>query len=341
MFKRSLRISPRRKGNLLPMFAILLLMLTACAAPASPIEEAAETLPALNAVTLAADEPLRVVVSTNLVADLVARVGGDAIELITLMPVGVDPHSYTTTPQDLRTLNEAHVIFVNGLGLEESLLPVLEELDSDTPVVSVNAGVATRSFGSVENANEEDGEAQAAEEEGADPHTWLSVPNVMQWAETVATTLGALDPPNAATYTAAAQAYHGELAALDAELRGQIDTLPVAQRKLVTDHDEFGYFAADYGFEIVGAVIPAYSTTAQASAQELAALQDLIAAEAVPAIFVGTSVNPDLAKRLASDLGIAVVTLYTASLSEANGPAPDYPTLMRYNVNAIVTALSE
>ena len=310
---------------------------------AQVIQDAAPALPTVSPPALDEGERLRVVATTNLVADVVARVGGDSVDLHTLIPLNADPHSYTATPQDLRWLSEAHVIFVNGLGLEESLLPALRSLETEAPLVSVNAGVPTLALdGEAAHADEPHTDAvhtDGIHSAGVDPHTWLDVMNVAIWAENVAAILSEMDPAHAADYHAAAAAYQAELEALDAALREEIATLPPQARKLVTDHHEWGYFAAAYGFEQVGAVLPAYSTMAAASAQELAALQDQIAAAGVPAIFVGTTVNPNLAQQIAADLGIAVVPLYTSSLSDADGPAATYVEMMRYDVRAIVDAL--
>ncbi len=298
-------------------------------------EAAAETLPTLSAAELAAGAKLNVVATTTLVADVARRVGGDAIDLTILMPPGVDPHNYTATPQDLRTLNDADLILINGYDLEAPLMPVLTTLDGDAPVVGVSAGIVPLVPDEADGASDAHGEYDYA----ADPHTWLSVPNVMLWADNVASVLAARDPAHASEYATAAATYREELLALDTELRAQIETLPPAQRKLVTDHDEFGYFAQEYGFDVVGALIPAVSTLAAASAQELAALQDLIRAEDVLVIFMGANVNPDLATQLVDDLGIQVVTLNISSLTEADGPIPDYATLMRTLVNAVEAAL--
>jgi zinc/manganese transport system substrate-binding protein/manganese/iron transport system substrate-binding protein len=307
---------------------------------------AAEVLPALEPLTLAEGEKLRVVATTNLVAEVARRVGGEAIELTTLMPLGSDPHTYTPTPEDMRALNDAHVILINGLGLEEALMSTLTELDNPVPVVSVNAGTAPLTYGQATEegtvATEGQAEAEAATQMHLlDPHTWLSVTNVMVWVDNVVASFAMLDTLNVDDYLSNAGAFQEELTALDAELRAQIDTLPAERRKLVSDHQEFNYFAQDYGFEIVGAVIPGLSTMAEPSAQELAALQDTITAAGVDTIFVADNVDDSAVNQLATDLGLEVVKLYTSSLSEADGPAPDYPTLMRALVNSIVTALAE
>lgn len=294
------------------------------------------TLPPVTAVTLAAGEKLQVVATTNLVADLVAQVGGEHITLYTLMGPAVDPHSYTSTPEDMRTLEDAQVVFINGLHLEEALAERLAALTA--PVVAVNVGVTLRELEPDEHS--ETAAAADHHHEGADPHTWQRVANVKQWLENVRTTLRQLDPPHAAAYDAAADAYLVQLDALDAEIRAKVATIPAANRKLVTDHETFGYFADEYGFTIVGALIPSLSTSAEPSAQALAALQDQVTKAGVKAIFVGTTVNPHLADQLAQDLGIQVVSLYSDSLSAPAGPAATYLAFMRFNVNAIVAALN-
>lgn len=306
----------------------------------------AEVLPALEPLTLAEDEKLRVVATTSLVADVARRVGGDAITLTTLMPLGVDPHSYAPTPQDLRALNDAHVILLNGLGLEEALIPMLTELENPVPVVSVNAGMAPLTYGEGSEAqllaSEKEANVMAEEAEHLlDPHTWLSVNNVLIWVDNVAATFATLDTVHVDSFFSNAGTLQDELTALDVELREQIDTLPAEQRKLVTDHQELNYFAQDYGFEVVGAVIPGVSTMTASTAQQLAAIQDAITAAGVSAIFVGENVDNSVVNQLANDLGLDVVKLYLSSLSDADGPAPDYSTLMRYNVGIIVDALSQ
>ena len=349
-----------------------------------------DSLPALTPVNLAEGSRLQVVASTNIIADVVAKVGGDSIDIFSLIPIGADPHSFEPTPRDLVLLNGAHVIFVNGLGLEEQVEPIIDSLDSEGVVVSVNTGVDTSKLGDEiheddehsdeiheddehsdeihedddehsdeihedddehsdeihEEEHEEDHEDREGDEdhhhhEGADPHTWFSIHAVEQWVENIEHVLRALDPANAAIYTANAQAYLVELEALAEEVEALLAALPAEKRKLVTDHDSFGYFAAAYDFDVVGTVIPSFSTLASPSAGELAKLQDQIEEEGVQAIFVGTTITPDIAQQLAADTGIQVVILYTGSLSDEGGPAASYVDFMRYNVTAIVNALKE
>ena len=140
-----------------------------------------------------------------------------------------------------------------------------------------------------------------------------------QWVENVEHVLSELDPENAETYAANAEGYRSELEALEVELAAIVAELPQEKRKMVTDHDSFGYFADEYDFEIIGTVMPSFSTMASPSAAQLAQLHDQIESQAIKAIFVGTTVNPDVAQAIADDTGVRIVALYTGSLSEAGG----------------------
>ncbi len=289
-------------------------------------------LPQLSPAELSSGERLAVVATTNIIEDVVSQVGGNFIHLVGLMPVGADPHGFAPTPRDLIALNDAHVIFINDLGLEETLNSVLRSLDGEGVFVSVNTGVETIQLGEQVHSQEE-------HSDGVNPHTWFSVHAVMQWVDNIEQVLTALDPAHADAYASNANDYLKELAALEVELEKKVVELPPKQRKLVTDHDSFGYFAEAYGFDIVGTVIPSLSTVASPSAAQLAALEDWIEAEGVKAVIVGNTVNSSLSKQLAADTGIEIVTVYTGSLGEPDGPAGTYLDFMRYNMTKIVDAL--
>ena len=177
------------------------------------------------------------------------------------------------------------------------------------------------------------------EHSATDPHVWLDPNNVARWVPAIEGSLSELDPANADTYQENASRYIKKLQDLDSWIVEQVSQIPEAERKIVSDHLVFAYFARRYGFEQVGAAVPAFSTLAEPSAQEQAALEDKIRREGVKAILVGSTVNPTLSKRIASDTGIQVVPIYSGSLSPPDGPAPTYLDYMRYNVNAIVQAL--
>jgi manganese/iron transport system substrate-binding protein len=298
----------------------------------------ADEMPSLSAVTLGEGEKLQVVATTSIVADVVQNVGGDLIDLTTLLPLGTDPHAFEPTPQDVAAVADAHVVFVNGAGLEVFLEPLLESAGEDVTVVPVSYGIALLQLKDA-HEHEEKEEDEHDYRDGANPHTWFDPHNVIVWTHNVAHALSALDPDNAATYEANGSAYEAELQELDAWIREQLAQVPEKNRKLVTDHATFSYFARKYGFQQLGAVFPGYSTLAEPSAQDLAELEDGIREFDVRAVFVGLTISPDLAERVADDTGIQLVFLYTGSLSEPGGPADDYLSFMRYNVSAIAEAL--
>ena len=296
----------------------------------------------LSPVGLDEGEKLRVVATTNIVADIVGIIGGDTIELLPLIPLGADPHTNQPTPGDYRAMADAHVIFISGLGLEESMHGTLDQIAEEVSIVSLSEGIELRQV-DLDEKHEPESEGEVSEHgqnlhpEGVDPHVWFDPFNIMIWAENAAQAIGALDPTNAVLYGDNALEYIETLEDLHAWIEGQITQIPKGNRKLVTDHLTFAYFAQRYGFEMIGAVIPAYSTAAEPSARELASLEDTILALDVKALFVGITVNPRIAERIAEDTGVVLVPLYSGSLSEPE--AGSYLELMKYNVNAIVEAL--
>ena len=267
-----------------------------------------------------ADSRLRIVATTSLIGDVLSRVAGGRIELRVLLPPGADPHSFQSTPQDAAAVAEAQLVFINGFGLEEALLETLASVAGTLPLISISDGIEPHGL--------------------ADPHVWLDPTNVLVWVENARASLTRVDPAGEAQYAANATAYQAELEELDGWIRGELERIPAEKRTLVTDHDSLGYFAARYGFQIVGAVIPAYSTLAQPSAQEIAELEQTIARYKVPALFVGFGFNPALSERVAQDMGVALVPLYTDSLSGSEGPAATYLALMHYTATAISEALT-
>jgi ABC-type Zn uptake system ZnuABC Zn-binding protein ZnuA len=268
------------------------------------------------------------VATTSLVGDAVARVGGQAIALTTLMLPGQDPHSYQPAAADLAAAADADLIFVNGWNLEEGLLRDLAAAGS-APFIPISAGITPLPAG-------DDGVT-------ADPHVWQDVANVMRWVDNVEATLSAADPANAATFAANAAAYRAELAALDDEVRQQTAALPVEQRVLVTNHDTLAYFAAAYDFRVLGSVLPGASTLAEATAANLAMLAEAMRAAGVCSLFVETTAADQVARALSEELDdcaeVRVQSLYSDALGPAGSGADSYVGMMRANVAAIVDAL--
>jgi ABC-type Zn uptake system ZnuABC Zn-binding protein ZnuA len=269
--------------------------------------------------------PLRVAATTSIVGDVVRAIGGDGVIVTVLLPAGANPHAFEPTPKEMASLGDVQTIFANGAGLETFLDSLLASVG--VPIVSVSDGIAFRGF------------AQGSEEQGVDPHVWFDPMNVIVWTESIARQFATLDPANAEGYATRALAYEQELKDLDVWIVEAVAAIPRERRKLVSDHEVFGYFVDRYGFDDVGTVIPGLSTLAEPSAQGLAALEDAIREHGVPAIFVGVSVNPALAEQVAQDTGARIVFLYTEALSGTAGPAGTYLDLMRYDVRTIVQAL--
>ena len=293
------------------------------------------------------DSRLEVISTTSILADVVSQVGGDLVHSQVLLPLGADPHSFDPTPQDVAKVVDAQVIFAISTDLEEFLVGLLESAQAEDRVVYANEFVSIRETEDGEHhedAQETGGRDHAEGEDAAtahvgDPHVWTDPTYVMEWVERIEWALSRVDPQHAAIYESNAVRYREELQELDDWIFSQVAVIPEANRKFVTDHMVFGYFAARYGFDQVGAIVPSFTTNAQPSAQDFAALQEIIAELDVKVVFVGNTINPALAQRLSEDTGIKLVFLYTGSLSAEDGPASNYIDFIRFNVNAIVGEL--
>ncbi len=286
----------------------------------------------------AAGEKLKVVATTSFVGDVVGVIAGQEVELIVLLEPGQNPHAYQTAPQDMVNVSEADLIFVNGLGLEEFLDDLIAGTGNADAVIMVSEGISP-----LERAEQDhDDEGQEGDEghtgSDQDPHVWFDPNNIIIWTENIAFALAEKDPENADTYLENAAAYREELKELDGWIRDQVALIPLENRELVTDHMVFGYFVEEYGFTQIGAVIPAQTTEAETSGQQLAYLIDIIQEEEVKAIFIGVDFDPTLSQIVAEDTGVDLVPLYFGSLS-AGTPAGTYLTFMRHNVKTIVNAL--
>jgi ABC-type Zn uptake system ZnuABC Zn-binding protein ZnuA len=267
---------------------------------------------------------ISVVTSSQILADVANVIAGDIVEIDFLIPPGSDPHSFEPTPQDAVKLEQADLIFINGFGLETTLQHLLN--DQVEKLVDASEGIEPLILA-------DEGES------GSDPHVWMNPLNVKVWVDNISAALIEIDSANTSTYHANADAYKTQLDELDAWANEQIGQLPEQNKAMVTDHESFAYFADHYGLEIVGVVIPGYSTLSEPSAGELADLESSIQEFGVRAIFVGVSLTQVIAERVAQDTGILLVPLYTESLSDANGPAPTYLDMIRYDVEAITNAL--
>jgi ABC-type Zn uptake system ZnuABC Zn-binding protein ZnuA len=279
----------------------------------------------LAALSLHVVSQITVLCTTTIVGDVAREIAGDDASVTVLMPVGADPHAFQASPRDAIAVEGADLVFLSGAGLEGSLAPLLQAARGR--VVDLSSELALRQ-------NPLPGEG------GFDPHVWFDPRNVAAWSETIARVLAEADPDHASMYRVRADAYQKEIGELDLWIHDRVATIPEEARRLVTDHEAFGYFADLYGIEEIGTILPGYSTLSEPSARELAALEDAIRAAGVPCIFVGTTIPSDLAEQVAADTGTRIVFLYTGSLSEPDGAAATYLDLMRFDVEQIVRGLT-
>ncbi len=297
---------------------------------------------------------LRVVATTVQIEALAREVGGDLIDLHGVISAGADAHEFEPTASDLVAIEEADIILRHAIGLDEWLDDTLSA-SRNAAVSVVTSGVsiqlgALHDHGEHEGDDDHEGEDQKddddhddeahEEEQGADPHVWLDPTNVAIMTRNIAAALSASDPENRVTYEANAAAYETVLEETRQEIETILSVIPEANRKLVTNHDAFGYFARAFGLEIVGAVIPSVSTEAEPSASETARLLDTIEAEGVKAIFAESSINPDLARTLASDAGVAIIDdLIGDSLGQPGSGAETVHGMLLFNARTIAEAL--
>ncbi len=278
----------------------------------------------------------RIVATTTIVGDIVGRIAGADMRLDVLTPPGADPHDYIFRPVDMVRATDADLIFINGAGLEGHLNRLLHNVAHAARVVDLSQGIPVRHF----EGPPHDKHDHHCEGDAVDPHFWVDPTNVIIWSRTITDALSTLAPEQADVFAERRDALIAKLEELDQWIRKEVENVPREQRLLVTDHHAMGYFADRYGFEEAGVVIASFDSVAQPSAREMARLIETLRARRIPAIFVGVNVNPQVAAQVARDTGTYLVPLYSGSLSEPNGPAPDYFSYMRFNVSQIVEYLT-
>lgn len=291
---------------------------------------AALVLACVSACTPSGPES-RIVVTTDILGDIVSQVVGDEADVTVLMKRNADPHSFGVSARDAHRMRSADLIVYNGLGLEGGVLHHVEAAAGDgVPALAVGEGIDPLIY--------RDGDTAGS----PDPHFWTDPRRVQSAVGLIADAVVAgVDGVDAEVVRASAADYTGRLARLDEQLAEAFAALPEHRRRLVTDHHVFGYLAERYGLEVIGAVIPSGTTLASPSASDLASLAAAIERAAVPAIFVDTAQPDRLASALATEAGLAVriVPLYSESLGEPGGEAGTYLDLMRVNTTRILTAL--
>lgn len=288
-----------------------------------------------------------IVVTTNILGDVVGELVGAQAEVVTIMPVGADPHEFQASAQEVDRLLEADALIVNGGGFEEGLLDVIESAhDAGVPTFEATSAVETIEWvgGGHDHEGETGDEADHEDEhqdEGVDPHFFTDPSRMAAVVRGLSVFLqDVVEGLDHEALAVAVDDYAAELEALDAEVEDLVAAVPVERRVLVTNHEVFGYFADRYGFEVVGAVIPGGTTVESASAGELVELAEIIEHEGVPAIFADTSSSSDLAVTLAAEVGgVNVVELYSESLGEEGSAGETYLGMVRANAFRISEAL--
>jgi zinc/manganese transport system substrate-binding protein len=280
-----------------------------------------------------------VLASFSIVADLVARVGGERVAVTALVAPGGDAHVFRPAPGDARRVAEAKLVVINGLHFEGWMPRLIEASGAAPRLLRAADGVAPR-----KTPEERDDHGHAKPDRHGhhhdiDPHAWQAVPNAAIYVENIRKALSEIDPDGAPVYAANAAAYRKELDALDAEIRVAVAGLPKDRRTVVTTHDAFGYFADAYGLNFIAP--KGVSSEAEASAKDVARIIRQIKAEKVPAVFLENITDPRQMQRIAAETGAKIGgTLYSDSLSPPDGPAATYIDMMRHNIRELTKALS-
>jgi len=299
--------------------AILALLLSACATEAN-----SNTSGKLNVVT-----------TTGMIGDIVKNVGGDYVEVISLMGPGVDPHLYKASEGDVQRLQNANLIFYNGLHLEAQMGEVIEKMNEFGVRTVAVTDLIDRSLLN----------ASPTYPDQFDPHVWFDVSLWMKAVEQVRETLVEIDPAHTSEYEANAEAYLNQLAELHQYVLTQAQTIPVEKRVLITAHDAFNYFGEAYGFEVRG--LQGISTEAQAGTADVQALVSFIVERQIPAIFVESSVpqrNIEAVQAAVQDQGFNVViggSLFSDAMGTAGTFEGTYIGMVTHNIDTIVNALNE
>jgi zinc/manganese transport system substrate-binding protein len=276
-------------------------------------------------------EKLNVVASFSILGDLAARIGGDRVEVNTIVGPDSDAHVYEPKPDDAKAVAAAKVVIVNGLGFEGWLEKLTQASGYQGPVVTASEGVVTRKMVVKGDADHDHGEF--------DPHGWQSVPNAKIYVENIARGLCAADAEGCESYKGNATAYVKELDALDAEIKRDVAAIPEAKRLVITSHDAFGYFAREYGVKFLAP--EGVSTESEASAQNVAMLIRQIRETKASALFIENMADPRLIRQIAYEAGLKMgPPLYSDALSAQGGPASTYVDMMRHNAKLLTQSMS-
>ena len=300
-------------------------------------------------------EKFSIVVTTNILGDVVANTVGDLFDVETIMPPGADPHVFQASAQQVNQMMEADLLVVNGANFEEGLLDVIEAAESDGVMIfeAIDSVEIIESDGHDDHDDHDDHDEEGHEDHdeegheghdhgGIDPHFFTDPARMADVVEALTAYLAQNFPTiDQDALLASSNAYLGELAGLDAEVEGMLSSIPEESRGLITNHSVFAYFADRYGFTVLGSIIPSSSTLDSASAKDITDLVSVIRDENVSAVFADSASSDTLAQVLAEEAGdIKVVSLFTESLGEAGSMGATYLDMVRTNAELIAEGLS-
>jgi zinc/manganese transport system substrate-binding protein len=277
---------------------------------------------AASAAPLRAQDRLNVVASFSILGDFVKNVGGERVDVTTLVGSDGDVHVYAPAPADARKIADAKLLIINGLGLEGWLPRLLQASGGKAAIITATKGIAPLKLGS-----------------DADPHAWQSVANAKIYVANIRDALAAAAPADAEVFRKQAETYLAKLDVLDREVRQAVRQIPESHRKVISTHDAFGYLASTYGIWFIAPL--GVSTESEASARDIAGIITQIKTEKIPAVFLENISDVRLIQRISAETGAKVGgTLFSDSLTGEKGDAPTYIDMVRHNIKVLTSALA-
>ena len=287
-----------------------------------------------------AAQPLPVVASFSILADMVREVGGPHIEVTSLVGPNTDSHVFNPTPADAKRIASARLVFVNGLGFEGWLDRLVKASGYRGPIVIASKGVKSplQLKDDHHHAGASKGHGHQHSHGAPDPHAWQNLANAERYVETIRIALAAALPAHSAVFEQRAADYNKRIRALDQATKAQIATVPVERRRVITSHDAFGYLAAQYGLTFLAP--QGFNTDVEPSARQVAQLIRQIQREKIRAVFMENMGNPKLLAQLSQEAGVTPgASLYADALSSADKSGATYLQMMRHNVSQLVAGM--
>jgi zinc/manganese transport system substrate-binding protein len=310
---------------------------------------------AVSSGIVQADEKLKVVASFSILGDFVQRVGGDRVEVTTIVGPDGDAHVYEPKPDDAKAMAAAKIVFVNGLTFEGWLDRLVESSGYKGPLIKATEGIEPDKMEEGHHHDHAEGEkkeehdhAEGEKKDGHDhghahgefdPHAWQSAANAQIYVKNIAEALCVVEKSDCDTFKANAEAYAKELSTLDSEIKAAVGKVPESRRTVITSHDAFGYFSHEYGVTFLAP--EGVSTETEASAQDVAKLIDQIREDKASALFVENVSDPRLIEQISRETGLKIGgALYSDALSGRDGPAATYVDMMRHNTKLLTEAMA-